>query len=142
MAARGKEGRKAFQRASFLRLMLSGAADACTAVDSTRPSSNTFWQICRGVISKMCHDGPDFREGLCCFIVNIIELLLPMGIPICVDLCHQLIEHLKKAHFENCLPDKLKVLAKYRMLIIDEIGYLPIGHSGREPVLPAHCQTV
>lgn len=36
--------------------------------------------------------------------------------------CHQLIEQLKKAHFENRLPDKLKVLAKYRMLIIDEIG--------------------
>ncbi len=39
--------------------------------------------------------------------------------------CHQLIEQLKKAHFENRLPDKLKVLDKYRMLIIDEIGYLP-----------------
>ena len=35
--------------------------------------------------------------------------------------CHQLIEQLKKAHFENRLPDKLKVLAKYRMFIIDEI---------------------
>ena len=44
--------------------------------------------------------------------------------------CHQLIEQLKKAHFENRLPDKLKVLAKYRMLIIDEIGYLP-GESYR-----------
>ena len=39
--------------------------------------------------------------------------------------CHQLIEQLKKAHCENRLPDKLKVLAKYRMLIIDEIGYFP-----------------
>ena len=39
---------------------------------------------------------------------------------------HQLIEQLKKAHFENRLPDKLKVLSKYRMLIIDEIGYLPM----------------
>ena len=29
--------------------------------------------------------------------------------------CYQLIEQLKKAHFENRLPDKLKVLAKYRM---------------------------
>ena len=41
--------------------------------------------------------------------------------------CHQLIEQLKKAHFENRLPDKLKVLSKYRMLIIDEISYLPMG---------------
>ena len=40
--------------------------------------------------------------------------------------CHQLIEQLKKAHFENRLPDKLRVLAKYKMLIIDEIGYLPM----------------
>ena len=43
---------------------------------------------------------------------------------------HQLIEQLKKAHFENRLPDKLKVLAKYRMLIIDEIGYLPMDIQG------------
>ena len=44
--------------------------------------------------------------------------------------CHLLIEQLKKAHFENRLPDKLKVLAKYRMLIIDEIGYLPMDIQG------------
>ena len=44
--------------------------------------------------------------------------------------CHQLIEQLKKAHLENRLPDKLKVLAKYRMLIIDEIGYLPVDIQG------------
>ena len=44
--------------------------------------------------------------------------------------CHQLIEQLKKAHFENRLPDKLRVLAKYKMLIIDEIGYLPIDIQG------------
>ncbi len=44
--------------------------------------------------------------------------------------CHQLIEQLKKAHFENRLPDKLKVLSKYRMLIIDEIGYLPMDIQG------------
>jgi len=44
--------------------------------------------------------------------------------------CHQLIEQLKKVHFENRLPDKLKVLAKYRMLIIDEIGYLPMDIQG------------
>lgn len=44
--------------------------------------------------------------------------------------CHQLIEQLKKAHFENRLPDKLKILAKYRLLIIDEIGYLPMDIQG------------
>ncbi len=26
--------------------------------------------------------------------------------------CHQLVEQLKRARFENCLPDKLRVLAK------------------------------
>ena len=26
--------------------------------------------------------------------------------------CHQLVEQLKRAHFENRLPDKLRVLAK------------------------------
>ena len=39
-------------------------------------------------------------------------------------------EQLKKAHFENRLPDKLRVLAKYKMLIIDEIGYLPMDIQG------------
>lgn len=44
--------------------------------------------------------------------------------------CHQLIEQLKKAHFEDRLPDRLKILSKYRMLIIDEIGYLPMDIQG------------
>lgn len=44
--------------------------------------------------------------------------------------CHQLIEQLKKAHFKNHLPDRLKILSTYRMLIIDEIGYLPVDIQG------------
>ena len=44
--------------------------------------------------------------------------------------CHQLIEQLKEAHFENRLPDKLKILGKYTLLIIDEIGYLPMDIQG------------
>lgn len=44
--------------------------------------------------------------------------------------CHALIEQLKKAHFENRLPEKLKILGKYRLLIIDEIGYLPMDIQG------------
>ena len=44
--------------------------------------------------------------------------------------CHALIEQLKKAHFENRLPDKLRTLGKYKMLIIDEIGYLPMDIQG------------
>lgn len=44
--------------------------------------------------------------------------------------CHQLIEQMKKAHFENKLPEKLKTLSKYKLLVIDEIGYLPMGIQG------------
>jgi DNA replication protein DnaC len=44
--------------------------------------------------------------------------------------CHTLIEQLKKAHFESRLPDRLKILSKYKLLIIDEIGYLPMDIQG------------
>ena len=44
--------------------------------------------------------------------------------------CHTLIEQLKKAHDENRLPDKLKILGKYKLLVIDEIGYLPMDIEG------------
>lgn len=40
--------------------------------------------------------------------------------------CNDLIENLKKAHSHNRLDDKLKTLSKYKLLIIDEVGYLPI----------------
>lgn len=40
--------------------------------------------------------------------------------------CHDLIAQLKKAKLENRLNDRLKHFSKYRCLIIDEIGYLPI----------------
>ena len=41
--------------------------------------------------------------------------------------CHDLISQLKKAHIENRLETRIKHFSKYRLLIIDEIGYLPIG---------------
>jgi DNA replication protein DnaC len=44
--------------------------------------------------------------------------------------CHDLITQLSKAHAENRLEAKLKHFAKYRILIIDEIGYLPIDKNG------------
>jgi len=44
--------------------------------------------------------------------------------------CQQLVEGLKKANFENRLPEKLKTLAKYKLLIIDEIGYLSMDVEG------------
>ena len=44
--------------------------------------------------------------------------------------CNNLIEQLNKAHYENRLPERLKHFAKYRVLIIDEIGYLPLDING------------
>lgn len=43
--------------------------------------------------------------------------------------CHDLITQLKKAHLENKLDQRIKHFAKYKLLIIDEIGYLPIGEQ-------------
>lgn len=40
--------------------------------------------------------------------------------------CHQLIENLRKAKNEGRLEARLKHYSKYKLLIIDEIGYLPI----------------
>ena len=40
--------------------------------------------------------------------------------------CYDLIQNLKKARLENRLEQKMKVYQKYSILIIDEIGYLPI----------------
>src|SRR5574344_1743535 len=43
--------------------------------------------------------------------------------------CHDLISQLKKARIENRLETRIKHFSKYRVLIIDEIGYLPIGEE-------------
>lgn len=40
--------------------------------------------------------------------------------------CHDLISNLKKAKLENRLDTRLKHYTKYKLLILDEIGYLPI----------------
>lgn len=40
-----------------------------------------------------------------------------------------LITQLKKAHQENRLENRLKFYAKYKVLIIDEIGYMPIDQD-------------
>ena len=44
--------------------------------------------------------------------------------------CHDLIQTLKKAYEENRLESRLKHFAKYKLLIIDEIGYLPVDKTG------------
>lgn len=40
--------------------------------------------------------------------------------------CHDLLQQLKRARLENRLDARLKHFTKYRVLIIDELGYLPI----------------
>ena len=40
--------------------------------------------------------------------------------------CNDLIEALKRAYSQNRLDEKLRNLSKYKLLIIDEVGYLPI----------------
>ena len=40
--------------------------------------------------------------------------------------CHDLIAQLKKAKLENRLETRLKHFTSYTLLIIDELGYLPI----------------
>jgi len=40
--------------------------------------------------------------------------------------CNDLIMQLKKAQMENRLEDRLRHFTKYKLLIIDELGYLPI----------------
>ncbi|MHA6483028.1 IS21-like element helper ATPase IstB [Paenibacillus sp. strain BS8-2] len=40
--------------------------------------------------------------------------------------CHDLIQNLKRAKLENRLEARLKHYTSYKLLIIDEIGYLPI----------------
>lgn len=44
--------------------------------------------------------------------------------------CHDLIQTLKKAHDENRLEQRLKHFCKHKLLIIDEIGYLPVDKTG------------
>ena len=44
--------------------------------------------------------------------------------------CHDLIQNLRKAYNENRLETRLKHYNKYKLYIIDEIGYLPIDKLG------------
>ncbi len=44
--------------------------------------------------------------------------------------CNDLIANLKKAYHENRLDERLKFYCKYKVLIIDEMGFLPIDELG------------
>ena len=44
--------------------------------------------------------------------------------------CHILIQNLLKENYENKLEEKLKLYSKYKVLIIDETGYLSTNIQG------------
>lgn len=44
--------------------------------------------------------------------------------------CHDLITSLNQAQFENKLKERIKQLCKYKLIVIDEVGYLPIDKQG------------
>ena len=44
--------------------------------------------------------------------------------------CNDLIDNLKKAYNENRLEARIKFYCKYKVLIIDEMGFLPIDKLG------------
>jgi DNA replication protein DnaC len=44
--------------------------------------------------------------------------------------CADLIDTLRKAQLEGRLPERLKKFSGYKLLIIDELGYLPISKEG------------
>ena len=44
--------------------------------------------------------------------------------------CHDLITQLNKAHYENKLDTRIRHFCRYELLIIDEIGYLPVDKQG------------
>ena len=48
--------------------------------------------------------------------------------------CHELLTNLRQAQHENRLESRLKYYARCRLLIIDELGYLPL-HKGDERLL-------
>ena len=41
--------------------------------------------------------------------------------------CHDLLQQLKRAKLENRLESKLKYINRYKLLVVDELGYLPIN---------------
>lgn len=52
------------------------------------------------------------------------------------------IHQLKAAYHENRLESRLKFFAKYKVLIIDEIGYMPIDLDSANLFFPAYSKTL
>lgn len=44
--------------------------------------------------------------------------------------CHDLLLQLKRAQLENRLEQRLKFYSRYRLLIIDEVGFIPLDDEG------------
>lgn len=75
--------------------------------------------------------------------VGKTHLAVALGMSVCAQRLRTmfttaagLITNLVQALYENRLEERLKVLTQPKLLIIDEIGYIPIDRRGRQPVLP------
>lgn len=42
----------------------------------------------------------------------------------------ELVDSMRRAEREGCLADRVRFLSRYSLLIVDEIGYLPVGSGG------------
>ena len=49
-------------------------------------------------------------------------------------------DRLTAAHRAGRLQAEITRLGRYPLLVIDEIGYIPVRGRGRQPVLPAHLR--
>jgi DNA replication protein DnaC len=64
------------------------------------------------------------------------------GYPVLFDTAANWISRLTAAHNTGRLEQELKRLRRYRLLVIDEIGYLAIRSRRGQPVLPARRRTL
>ena len=54
----------------------------------------------------------------------------------------ELFEVLAKAERRGLLAEKIRFYARSSLLIVDEVGYLPITQGGAKPFLPTHKRTL
>ena len=68
-----------------------------------------------------------FHAGGFYFLFKYVLLIVTQIYFQLVIKCNDLLQQLKKAKSENRINDRTKHFSKYRLLIIDELGYLPIN---------------
>lgn len=60
--------------------------------------------------------------------VSLAVEAVPQGVGTYFIAAHDLVSDLRKAHAENRLERRLRVYTSPRLLIIDEMGYIPFGN--------------